>query len=51
MGLLKAIVKLLFFVALAAAVTGVAMLVRRPKSSEQISFDEWPEVPRSPDAK
>jgi len=49
-GILKAIVKLFFFVALAAAVTGVAFLVRRPKSSEEVSFDQWPDVARNPEA-
>ena len=50
-GIVKAIVKLLFFVALAAAVTGVALLVRRPQSSEEVSYDEWPDLARNPEAK
>jgi len=49
-GILKAIVKLLFFAALAAAFTGVALLVRRSKSSEEVSYDEWPDVARKPEA-
>ncbi len=50
MGLIKTLVKLAVLVTVAAAIAGVVMLVRRSPDSAPVSFDEWPEVPRNPDA-
>ena len=50
MGALKAIMKVLLLLAVGTAVAGAVMLVRRPKGSAEISFDNWPEVPQNPAA-
>ncbi len=47
---MKAIVKLLVLLALVAAVTGVAMLLRRSKNDDPVSFDQWPDVAPNPEA-
>ena len=49
-GIMKAIVKLLVLLALVAAVTGVAMLLRRSKNDDPVSFDQWPDVAPNPEA-
>jgi hypothetical protein len=49
-GVLKTLVKIFWFVAVAAALAGVVMLVRRSPDAAPVSFDEWPEVPRNPDS-
>ncbi len=49
-GVLKAIMKLLVLVALVAAVAGVAMLLRRSKNDEPVTFDQWPDVAQNPEA-
>ncbi|MGD0852088.1 MAG: hypothetical protein ABSA07_01860 [Acidimicrobiales bacterium] len=48
MGALKAVLKVLFVLVVAASIAGVVMLVKRPKDTESVSFDEWPDVPRNP---
>jgi hypothetical protein len=48
MGVLKTVLKLLFVLVVAASITGVVMLVKRPKDAGPISVDEWPDVPRNP---
>jgi hypothetical protein len=48
MGALKALLKVLFVLIVAASIAGVVMLVKRPKDAEPVSFDEWPDVPRNP---
>ena len=48
MSTLKAAVKLVVLLVLAAAVAGVVMLVKRPKNADPVSFDEWPDVARNP---
>jgi hypothetical protein len=48
MGALKAVLKVLFVLIVAASIAGVVMLVKRPKDAEPVSFDEWPDVPRNP---
>ncbi len=50
MGALKAILKLMFVLVVAASIAGVVMLVKRPKDSSPVSFDEWPDVPRNPES-
>jgi hypothetical protein len=47
---LKSLLKVLFVLVVAASIAGVVMLVKRPKDGQPISFDEWPDVPRNPDA-
>lgn len=49
-GIVKAIVKILVLVALVALVAGVAMLLKRSKNNEPVSFDEWPDVAPNPEA-
>ena len=51
MSALKAILKLLFIVVVAASIAGVVMLIKRPKDNEPVSFDEWPDVPHNPASK
>ena len=48
MSALKVLVKFVVLIVLSAAVAGVVMLVKRPKDTDPISFDEWPDVPRNP---
>ena len=50
MSALKSLLKLLFFLVVAASIAGVVMLVKRPKDGGPVSFDEWPDVARNPDA-
>jgi hypothetical protein len=50
MGFLKTIVKILFVAVLVASLTGVAVLVKKPKNSDPVNFDEWPPVPQNPSA-
>ncbi|HVA52928.1 MAG TPA: hypothetical protein VNF05_05385 [Acidimicrobiales bacterium] len=50
MGLLKTLLKLMFLLMLGAVVAGVVYFVKRPKDDTPISFDEWPSVPRNPEA-
>jgi len=47
---LKSLLKVMFLLVVAASIAGIVMLVKRPKNEEPISFDEWPDVPRNPDA-
>jgi hypothetical protein len=47
---LKSLLKVMFVLVVAASIAGVIMLVKRPKDEQPISFDEWPDVPRNPDA-
>jgi len=47
---LKSLLKVLLLLVVAASVAGVVMLVKRPKNEQPISFDEWPDVPRNPNA-
>ena len=50
MGILKALFKLTLLLILGAALAGAVMLVRRSKSTEPVSFDQWPDVPENPAA-
>ena len=50
MSALKSLLKVMFFLVVAASNAGVVMLVKRPKDEQPISFDEWPDVARNPDA-
>jgi hypothetical protein len=47
-GLLKALLKMMFLLVLTAAVAGVIVLVKRPKNSDPVTYDEWPTVAESP---
>jgi hypothetical protein len=47
---LKSLLKVMFLLVVAASIAGVVMLVKRPKNEQPVSFDEWPDVPRNPDA-
>jgi hypothetical protein len=48
MGALKAVLKIMFVLVVAASIAGVVMLAKRPQDVEPVSFDEWPDVPRNP---
>jgi hypothetical protein len=48
MGLLKALLKLSFLLVLAAALAGVVVLVKRPKDTDPVTYDEWPTVVENP---
>ncbi len=50
MSLFKTLLKLLVLVALGAIVAGVVVAVKRQRDASPITFDEWPSVPRNPDA-
>lgn len=50
MGIVKALFKLALLVMLGAALAGVVMLVKRSRSSEPVSYDQWPDVPQNPAA-
>jgi hypothetical protein len=47
---LKSLLKVMFVLVVAASIAGVVMLVKRPKNEQPVSFDEWPDVARNPDA-
>jgi hypothetical protein len=47
-GLLKTLFKLALILTLGSVIAGVIFLVKRPKDSSPISFEEWPNVPRNP---
>jgi hypothetical protein len=47
---LKSLLKVMFLLVVAASIMGAVMLLKRPKNEEPISFDEWPDVARNPDA-
>jgi hypothetical protein len=49
-GLLKILLKLSFLLMLGAVVAGAVFFVKRPKDDTPISFEEWPSVPRNPEA-
>lgn len=48
MGFIKAVIKLSVLLVLAAALAGVVVLVKRPKNSDPVNFDEWPPVAQNP---
>ncbi|MGC2486948.1 MAG: hypothetical protein WA359_11970 [Acidimicrobiales bacterium] len=50
MSLFKTLLKLLVLLAVGAIVAGVIVAAKRQKDTGPLSFDEWPNVPRNPDA-
>lgn len=50
MNLLKTVFKLLFVLVLGVVVIGAVYIVRRPKDKSPVSYDQWPSVPRNPEA-
>jgi hypothetical protein len=48
--LFKTLLKLLVLLAVGAIVAGVIFAVKRQKDTGPLSFEEWPSVPRNPDA-
>jgi hypothetical protein len=50
MGFIKAVIKLSLILVLVAALAGVVVLVKRPKNSDPVTYDEWPPVPQNPAA-
>ena len=53
MGMAKALVKLLGVVVVGAVIAAVVYAVKRPSAKESsgpLSYDQWPDVPRNPDA-
>jgi len=49
-GIAKALFKLALLLMLGAALAGVVMIVKRSRSGESISYDQWPDVPENPAA-
>jgi hypothetical protein len=49
-GVLKSLKKALLLAVVASAVAKVVKKVRSSSGSAPVSFDEWPDVPRNPDA-
>ena len=47
---MKTLFKLFLLLFLAAAIAGVVVLVKRPRPSGPVSYDEWPPVPENPAA-
>ncbi|HUX05614.1 MAG TPA: hypothetical protein VMV53_12010 [Acidimicrobiales bacterium] len=50
MGVLKALFKLTILLLLGAALAGIVMMVKRPKPSGPVSYEQWPDVARNPAA-
>ncbi|MHB1210273.1 MAG: hypothetical protein ACYC1I_11305 [Acidimicrobiales bacterium] len=50
MGVLKAFFKLALLLLVGAAIAGVVMMVKRPKSQGPLSYEQWPDVPENPAA-
>ena len=48
--LFKTLLKLMVLLMVGAIVAGVVFAVTRDKDSGPLSFEEWPSVPRNPDA-
>ena len=49
-GVLKALFKLTLLLVLGAAMAGIVMMVKKPKSSGPVSYEQWPDVARNPAA-
>jgi len=49
-GVLKALFKLTILLLLGAALAGIVMMVKRPKPSGPVSYEQWPDVARNPAA-
>jgi hypothetical protein len=47
---LKTLFKLAILVLLGAAIAGVVTMVKQPKETGPVSYEEWPDVPRNPAA-
>ena len=50
MGALKTLLKLIVLAVVGAVLVGVVMMVRGSNGTDTVSFDEWPDVARNPDA-
>jgi hypothetical protein len=48
--LFKTLLKLMVLLMVGAIVAGVIFAVTRDKDTSPLSFEEWPSVPRNPDA-
>jgi hypothetical protein len=48
--LFKTLLKLMVLLMVGAIVAGVVFAVTRDKDKGPLSFEEWPSVPRNPDA-
>jgi len=49
-GVLKALFKLALLLILGAALAGIVMMVKKPKASGPVSYEQWPDVARNPAA-
>jgi len=47
-GVLKAFLKLGLLLLVGAAIAGVIFLVKRLNATTEVSYEEWPSVPRKP---
>ena len=50
MTLLKKLFKMTLFFVVGSMVAGVVSKVKKSKGAAPVSFDEWPSVPRNPEA-
>jgi hypothetical protein len=50
MGFLKALLKLTALLLVGVAIAVAIALVKRPKKSGEISYDQWPAVPVNPNS-
>jgi hypothetical protein len=48
MGALKTVLKIMFVLVLVGCISGVIKVQMKPKETEPVSFDEWPDVARNP---
>jgi hypothetical protein len=49
-GLFKTLFKLTGLIVVGAVIAGIVAAVKRPKDGSPVSFEEWPNVPRNPEA-
>ena len=49
-GALKMLFKLALLLFIGAALAGVVMMLKRPKPSGPVTYDQWPDVERNPAA-
>jgi hypothetical protein len=48
MGVLKTLLKMAILLILGAVLVGIAVMLKKSKSSGPVSFEKWPDVARNP---
>ena len=46
--LFRSLLKLAFLTVVTGVIAGVAKKLKRPKETEPVSFEQWPDVPQNP---